>query len=244
MRLKQFLKCEITMAHQPLRMRAWLTGLWLLSWMLALPAQAELLLRDITLIDGLGNPPIEHRDLWIKEGRIKAITQTGQDSPDGVELVDGRGLTVMPGLIDLHVHLGMTPSGIQNWSTEQTNTNLKALLYAGVTTVLDMGGNRDQIIPLRDAVNSGERIGPYIVSVGATIHRLLSIKSVFDLTSKDAKAEITALLDERQRDGVEMIKLYTGLSPWSARHLMTEAKKTWHAGCCGLLVWQPYPGSS
>ena len=200
-------------------------GLLLLCWMLALPVQAGLLLRDITLIDGLGNPPVEHRDLWIEDGFIKAVTDTGQPVPDGVELIDGRGLTVMPGLIDLHVHIGLAPTGIENWNPERIDNNLKALLYAGVTTVHDMGGQRDQIIPLRDAVNSGERVGPYIVSVGAMIHRLQSIERVFDLTSQKAKAEIAALLDERQRDGVEMIKLYTGLSPWSARHLMAEARK-------------------
>ena len=66
------------------------------------------LITNTRIIDGLGNAPVENRDILIRDGKIAAIGQTGSTKvsmPKGSLRIDGTGLTVMPGLLDLHIHL-------------------------------------------------------------------------------------------------------------------------------------------
>ena len=60
----------------------------------------DLLIRGATLVDGLGHDPIR-ADVAVKDGRIAAIGEVGKDAS---EIVDAGGLTLMPGIIDLHTH--------------------------------------------------------------------------------------------------------------------------------------------
>jgi hypothetical protein len=66
----------------------------------------SVLVSDIRVIDGLGNEPSEHRDIVIIDGKIGAIGPTGTlDVPSDALTIAGQGLTAMPGLIDMHIHL-------------------------------------------------------------------------------------------------------------------------------------------
>ena len=56
---------------------------------------------DVTVFDGEEFLP--HRDVWVEEGRIRAVGQR-LNLPDGLPRVDGRGYTLLPGLIDAHAH--------------------------------------------------------------------------------------------------------------------------------------------
>jgi len=59
------------------------------------------------IIDGLGGPPIENGVVIVEGARIAAVGPAGSiDIPDGAEVIDAAGGTVMPGLADMHVHLG------------------------------------------------------------------------------------------------------------------------------------------
>src|SRR5262249_51906725 len=95
---------------------------------------AELLLRGATVIDGTGTPPQPATSLLIRGGRIEAVGPDAEfgERPDA-GVFDARGLTMIPGLIDCHVHIGHSPDEM-------------APLYPrfGVTTVRDTGGNLAQ----------------------------------------------------------------------------------------------------
>lgn len=59
-----------------------------------------------TLIDGTGRPPVENAVVVVEAGRFKAVGRQGQvPVPDGAEVIDARGLTILPGFIDGHAHL-------------------------------------------------------------------------------------------------------------------------------------------
>ena len=64
-----------------------------------------------TLIDGSGHDPRHHVQITITGDTITSITD-GHDVPAGSSVFDARHLTVMPGLIDSHVHLAMVPKGL------------------------------------------------------------------------------------------------------------------------------------
>ena len=189
-----------------------------------------LLLNNITVIDGLGHAPEPMRDVLVKDGRIARIAVAGviKNLPGGTHRIDGSGLTVLPGLIDSHVHIanvGFRPDEIMRRDLAGMDRALRAHLYAGVTRVLELGGDMTLSIQLRDEIAAGKRLGPTIHTVGETIEGLTTSVNVMDLTSPEAREEISTLLDDRQALGIDIIKLYAGITPWEARHIMVEAQK-------------------
>ena len=107
----------------------------------------------------------------VENGRIARI-ENGFTTPAGATVVDERSRTVMPGLIDVHVHLTHT-SG-QPWYTSFTQkqsvpyktivglTHALEMARGGFTTVRDLGGDTSSVIAVRDAVSEGRFPGPRI----------------------------------------------------------------------------------
>jgi imidazolonepropionase-like amidohydrolase len=101
-----------------------------------------------TLIDGTGADPAGDALLVIREGRIVEVRRAGAgDTPRGARVVDAGGLTVLPGLIDAHVHLMSRPQSIEqrlltpySLNVAQALAHAGETLAAGVTTVRDAGG--------------------------------------------------------------------------------------------------------
>lgn len=113
-----------------------------------LAAARATLIEQVRVFDGerLSEP----RDVLLLDGRIASGT-----APAGVEHVDGRGKTLLPGLIDCHVHLG-GGDGMPPWAAKRPNVEAQAaaLLYSGVTTILAAA---------HDADVDGLRVAPRIV---------------------------------------------------------------------------------
>ena len=117
---------------------------------------SELIITDVTLIDGTGSDPQFGVDIRIADGRIAEI------SPDlpaasGAETIDGSGKYVIPGLIDAHVHMD-APMVFQLTPEEKAQIvehNPRAFLYNGVTTVLNVSSKVDWIFELRQAEREG-----------------------------------------------------------------------------------------
>jgi imidazolonepropionase-like amidohydrolase len=102
--------------------------------------RGPLLLRDVTLVDGRGGSVRRGVDILVSDGRIEAIGE-GLEHPEAHEL-PVRGQTVLPGLIDGHVHLASAPGALlrgdsKEMETLQQRLQLRAYLASGVTSVLD-----------------------------------------------------------------------------------------------------------
>jgi imidazolonepropionase-like amidohydrolase len=117
----------------------------------------------------------------ITDGRITAVGKQGElTAPAGAETVALPGLTLMPGLIDMHVHLDSSPlyggyNGLaftDNFWTVVAVKNAEATLKAGFTTVRNVGADRYNDVAIEQAVEQGLAIGPRIVpatyAIGAT----------------------------------------------------------------------------
>lgn len=136
------------------------------------------------LIDGTGRPPIENATVVVRGERIETVGRGAEiDPPTGpyVRHVDATGLTIMPGLIDLHVHLSeseMDPIKRNLPGNESYRTLLGAvcaaeILEAGFTTVRELGhGNSANKYALTRAVNEGLIYGPRIQNAGWAISQL------------------------------------------------------------------------
>ncbi|MCY4364549.1 MAG: amidohydrolase family protein [Gammaproteobacteria bacterium] len=127
----------------------------------------ELIITDVTLIDGTGSEPQAGVDIRIADGRIVEI---GPDLPasSGAETIDGNGKYVIPGLIDAHVHMD-APIVFQLTPEEKAQVienNPRAFLYNGVTAVLNVSSKVDWIFEQRQAEQEGRLLSPRLYVMG------------------------------------------------------------------------------
>lgn len=131
--------------------------------------QSGIVIKNVHIIVGDGSE-LKNQSVYIKNNRIEKITSETLDLKN-VQVIDGTDKTLMPGLIDSHVHI----QGINNRSDEDSNRFLaetvpeifsERILPYGITTVKDLCAPRRFIYKLRDKINSGEITGPELLAVG------------------------------------------------------------------------------
>ncbi len=139
-----------------------------------------LYLKNGRLIDGTGDPPLVGAGLLIREGLIERLVPPAEVHlvPGGVEELDVRGQTIMPGLFDMHVHLcyPRMVNGVDTLLWERPeNTTIRAavnagkLLQGGFTTIRDVGCRGLATLAVRDAIQDGLIEGPRILASGPTL---------------------------------------------------------------------------
>ena len=170
-----------------------------------------------TLIDGFGSRPIRNSVVIIEGERIKAIGQVGSlKIPAGAEVISTEGMTVLPGLWDMHVHLMINGhSDYTHWDATYPPqmesvimpASARQLLMAGITSARDLGGPLKASLSVRDRVRKGEIPGPTLYVSGPFIqHEPYPGTEYFRWGVKgadDARAKVRTLAEA----GVDVIKL-------------------------------------
>ncbi len=193
-------------------------------------------IKNARLIDGTGAPPQDGATVVIRRDTISAVGPAGKVAvPKSAEVIDAGGLTLMPGLIDAHLHL----FGLQNyeffaWAME--NPGLHAirsvyevgrLLEAGFTTICDLGS--DNALLIKKAVEEGSIVGPRVRGVGRFMCQTGGIPDLFFLPIEtmegrsgrgfcrlvDGVGECLKAAREQLRDGATELKIGTtgGIDP-------------------------------
>lgn len=134
------------------------------------------------LIDGTGSAPIPDATLRVVDGRIAAVWRNGERPADqqgpAEQVVQARGKTVIPGLIDAHCHIsygeGKTAEEVDiyggpEWSAVRAVWNAQKVLQSGVTSFCDPGSTWNVAVTCRDAINNGMFDGPRIFAAGRHI---------------------------------------------------------------------------
>ncbi len=170
-----------------------------------------------TLIDGYGGKPLRNSVIIIEGERIKAIGQVGiLQIPKGAEMISTEGMSVLPGMWDMHVHLMINGhSDYSHWDKTYPAlfgpvimpASAKQLLLAGVTSARDLGGPLKESIEVRDAIKTGKIPGPTIYISGPFIqHEPYPGTDLFRWGvngEADARAKVRKLAEA----GVNVIKL-------------------------------------
>ncbi|MGA8688108.1 MAG: ABC transporter permease [Candidatus Sulfotelmatobacter sp.] len=170
---------------------------------------------------------IENGSVLVRGGKIAEVYEG--DGPDpkalNAETVEAAGKTILPGLIDVHMHLG-APGGfypdMSKYDTDKSMLrSLAAYLYSGVTTVRSVGDGLDTILKVRSIVSSGEMLGSdlstcgplftaagghgteYFKDLPATVRSNLERQFTRIPTSAD---EARQQVDELKKRGVDCIK--------------------------------------
>jgi imidazolonepropionase-like amidohydrolase len=146
----------------------------------ALAMVASPLLADTTVIQAErvivapDAPPLGRSTITVTDGRIVSIAEGWQDGADGATLVQLPGKTVLPGLIDLHVHLTGDPGGDfwrdavepAEWGVVVGAKNARLTALAGFTTVREAGSAQQTAFSLRRGTEEGLIAGPRIIAAG------------------------------------------------------------------------------
>src|SRR6266446_7530284 len=129
-------------------------------------ASRSVVLRNVRVFDAPRAVVAEGlRDVVVRDGRIAAVAPPGVVA-GGIAELDGHGGTLLPGLVDVHTHTGA--SAYPPWRVvfPDVQDNLAAFLYAGVTTVLDLGNLTPEVFRERARIASGAHLGPRLYAAG------------------------------------------------------------------------------
>ena len=187
------------------------------------------------LIDGFGGPPMSDSVILIEAERITEVGRVGSiEIPEDAEVISTEGMTVLPGLWDMHVHLMINGhADYAHWDKTYPElfesvimpASARQLLMAGVTSARDLGAPLEVSIAVRDAINSGKIPGPTIYVSGpflqhepypGTEHFRWGVSG-----EEDARAKVRKLAE----GGVDCIKLIDQdqMTPAEVRAIVDEA---------------------
>jgi len=205
----------------------------------AAPAQV-LVLNDANLIDGTGTPARAHMRIVIRDGRIAGVEEASKgEPPAGAEIRDLKGMTVIPGLMDAHVHLTSGPG-----NEEQILKTLRFGLLGGVTSVRDMGGDDIVLAELAKKAADPKEAAPRIYysalvagppwfsdprpkasSHGGVAGEVAWMRAI------TPQSDIPAVIAAAKATGATGLKIYADLAPDTVAHVTAEAHRQ------GLKVW-------
>jgi imidazolonepropionase-like amidohydrolase len=128
------------------------------------------LIRGARIVVGDGKV-MEHGSVLVRGGKIAEIYEGEGPDPKTLkaETVEAAGKTILPGLIDVHIHLAATggfSSAVKYDDKKNMQRALAAYLYSGVTTVRSVGDGLDNILNMRSLVGSGEVLGAELQTCG------------------------------------------------------------------------------
>src|SRR5688572_2043037 len=168
-----------------------------------------LVLEGGTLIDGTGRSPVADAVVVIEGSRIKAVGTKGQFSyPPTATVITLNGRTILPGLIDGHVHL--------------REYQLPMFLPYGVTTIADIHNDTAWSLAQRDALKSGKIKGPRMFVSGARVSGPLGTatpESTVVRTVEETRAYVRSLVAA----GVDLIKVDLTITDDQLRAVIEEA---------------------
>ena len=204
------------------------------------PESATLAIVGGLLIDGHGGPPLPGGIVLVDGDRIVAAgSRETLAAPDGAEVIDASGMTIMPGLIDVHVHLDILGhSDYQHWHgthrpdyADVMAVSARQLVLSGVTTAVDLAGNPDALAATQRGIESGRIPGPRVVASMGWItnwtdgqvrrhHRRTHTVNV--RTVEEARGAARTAIAQ----GAGILKVHTGLSEAQLRAIAAEAGRS------------------
>ena len=146
-------------------------------------AASQVSIAHVNVVDVQSGTVQADRTVVIDGDRIRAITAS---PPAGTRAIDARGAYMIPGLWDMHVHLGMAG-----------RSALALLVANGVTSVRDMGGEFDLVRSWRDSVRAGTLVGPRIEMTGPVVENARWLGAVRAMLTQSGDTVAARELDER-----------------------------------------------
>jgi imidazolonepropionase-like amidohydrolase len=190
------------------------------------------------LLDGYEVPPIHHAAVVIEGGKIVQVGPASEVAvPRDAEVIDTSGRVMLPGLIDLHVHLIILGHGdYARWDPWIARNHLvervmeisaRQLLMAGVTSAVDLGGTLKESLSVRDRIRQGAIPGPRMWMSGPWITRSMGDYSpaLDDQILVETPEDAARATERLAKAGVDVIKAYVELGPEHYKAIVRTAHK-------------------
>ena len=162
------------------------------------------------IVDATGRPPIESGIILVRDGKIAAIGARGNvPLPAGVRSIDVTGKTIIPGLWDHHAHASQV-----DWSP--------VYLASGVTSIRDMGGEEPFLVAVRDAIASGQALGPRYFLAGLIDG---PGPGAFGMVTASTPDEARVIVDRYHAEHFDQIKVYQITPPALVPIITAEAHR-------------------
>lgn len=187
------------------------------------PVSHPTVLRGAVLIDGRGGEPL-HDSIVIIEGEriLAAGSATSTAIPEAAQVIDLRGMTIIPGLIDMHAHVTfLRDLDSKTVDLETSEAVASLLLDWGITTALNPSAPVPEGVELRDRLSRGELRGPHILTAGPSWELIRARGSLWSL-QQEVRRQCEA--------GVDFVKLYSPHKPDEVRAVVEAAHE------CGIRV--------
>jgi imidazolonepropionase-like amidohydrolase len=179
-----------------------------------MPPVGLLAITGATLFDGTGRSAVPEATVVIEGGRFTRVGPAATTPvPEGAQIVDARGRFLIPGLVDMHVHV---------LGPDRQHSAL--FLAAGVTTVLDLGGQLPDLATHRAAIESGATPGPRLLFAGPFLEEGDPYEGFAHMSRRVDAAYIEEAIDGLAHAGVDTIKLYVTIRPDTARRACARAR--------------------
>ena len=184
---------------------------------------------NVTVVDVVAGALVPGQRVVISGARIASVGPVASvTSPPNAVIVDGQGRFLIPGLWDMHVHVGSGPTA--GWA-------LGLFLANGVTGVRDMGSGLEALLNVRAAVAGGQTLGPRIVGAGVLLDGAPIVYQgiTWPVTTPE---QVRKAVDSLATRGVNFIKAYEMLRPEVYLALAEQAKSRGlpYAGHLPLMV--------
>jgi len=205
------------------------TCCWLV--LLTLPAFAETkVLKNFTLIDGSGKAPVSNAAMIIENGRIQWVGPSSQlKAPAGAENIDAAGKYVMPGIINLHGHVGNVVDVTQSpkfFTRENVEKDLKTYASYGVTTVVSLGTDQDLILKIRDEQHAGRPTYTRVYTAGQGFTIKGSVGGMPGVTfMPESASEIPEDISALAAKKVDIVKMWVDDNRGKAKKMPFEMSK-------------------
>jgi len=180
----------------------------------------------VTLIDGTGAGPKPDMTVTVEGERIVQVTPAIAAGPPRGVVIDGRGRTLIPGLIDAHIHLvgwfaELNPDGTHKTDRKAAEAALASYLYDGFTSVVDVGNQPENILYERTEERAGRILSPRIFATGNLITYPGSHGDAMAVRISDFEKD-KALLDRHiAEQKPDILKLTYDEEGWGSRPMIT-----------------------
>ncbi|WP_157221015.1 amidohydrolase family protein [Flavisphingomonas formosensis] len=183
-------------------------------------------IQHVTVIDGTGRAPQPDMTVVVDGQRITTVTPSAAAGAPQGNVIDGTGKYLIPGLMDVHIHLRgwqpeKNPDGTHKVDRQLALSSLASYIYEGVTTVFDAGNQPENILEMRRAERAGEIQSPRIFATGNLVTYPGSHGDAMAVRISDFEKD-KALLDKHiAEQKPDMLKLTYDEEGWGARPMIT-----------------------